>query len=191
MWNENIVLLPHDRFIKKTIEPLIPAGLRPNHLTVARMLLTPIVLLFLSRGQFNIGVPLFLFAALTDALDGSLARIRKQITEWGILYDPLADKLLIGSVLFVIVLNHINFLLGVSLLAVEAGMIIYGWIQMRRGKVIQANVWGKIKMAAEVVGIMLLLVAVWLDVDMLVNFSIGTLSVALVAAIVSILSRMK
>ncbi|MFH1047659.1 MAG: CDP-alcohol phosphatidyltransferase family protein [Patescibacteria group bacterium] len=189
-WNDHIRLLPHDRVFRRLIEPLIPSWLLPNHLTVLRIFLIPLVLYFLHIKSYDIGVPLFMFAALTDSFDGSLARVRKQITEWGIKYDPLADKLLIGSVLFVIVLQHINYYLGIALLVTEAVMIIGAWWRQRRGKVEPANFWGKLKMVTEVVGISLLLLALWFDISLLVEVSAGTLALALAVAIVSILSRL-
>lgn len=190
-WNKNIVLAWNDRLFKHTLIPLTPAWVKPNHVTVFRMLLIPLVLLLLSRGQYAWGVPLFLFTALTDAFDGSLARVRRQISEWGILFDPVADKLFIGSVLFLIVLQHINFLLGMALLFVEAGIIIFGWHRARRGTIEPANVWGKIKMVTEVAAIMLLLIALWLKIDMLTDVSTSTLALALVFAVVSVLTRIK
>lgn len=191
-WNRHIVLTPTDLLFKAVLEPLFPSWVRPNHITVFRMFLIPPVLYFLNRDMFSVGVPMFLFAALTDWMDGSLARNRKQITEWGIIYDPLTDKLLIGSVLFVIVLRHINYALGMALLAVEALLIIIGWYRKIRGGDIEpANIWGKRKMVAECVGIMLLLIALWSGVELFVDFSTGTLALALVFAIVSILSRIR
>src|SRR5690242_2692989 len=102
-WNASIVLHPGDRLFAATLGRLTPRWVRPNHLTLLRLLLVPFVLYFLAHERYAIGVPLFLFAALTDWFDGALARTRKQITEWGITHDPFVDKLLIGSVLFVIV----------------------------------------------------------------------------------------
>lgn len=189
-WNRNIRLTPSDRLIGCILEPLIPKGLKPNYITVFRMFLVPPILLFLARENYAVGVPLFLFAAFTDVLDGALARLRRQITPWGILYDPLADKLLIGSVLFLIVLKHINFALGLCLLLVEAFLIVSGWLNKKRGILVPANTWGKAKMVAEVIGIMFLLCALWSGMDLLVDLSEGTLAVALVTAIVSIFSRM-
>ncbi|HTK04249.1 MAG TPA: CDP-alcohol phosphatidyltransferase family protein [Candidatus Eisenbacteria bacterium] len=188
-WNSSIVLHPGDRLFAATVGRLIPAKVRPNHLTVLRLLLIPFVLYFLSVERYEIGVPLFLFASLTDWFDGALARTRRQITAWGIVHDPFVDKLLIGSVLFVIVLDHINFGLGMALLGVEAFMIAVGWYRKMRGAVEPANIWGKIKMVAEVCGIMLLLMALWFRMNLLVDVSTGTLALALVFAIVSILSR--
>jgi CDP-diacylglycerol--glycerol-3-phosphate 3-phosphatidyltransferase len=188
-WNENIHFYPQDRIFRYILNPIIPSFVRPNHITVFRMFLIPPVIYFLNIGEYKIGLPLFLFAALTDAIDGSLARLRKQITRWGILYDPLADKLLIGSVIFLIVLQHINFYLGIALIVIETMMIVGAWLQQRKGHVEPANFWGKAKMVTEVVAICLLLIALWLKINLLVDISAGTLALALVVAIVSILSR--
>lgn len=189
-WNRDVKLHMTDRVLMHTVVRYIPKSVRPNHITVARMLMTPLVVVLLAYEQYSVGVPLFLFVAFTDVLDGSLARIRRQITEWGIVFDPIADKLFIGSVLFIIVLQHINFTVGIALLGVEIVMIVGGWWHRSRGKIEPANVWGKIKMGAEVIGILFLLIALWLGIDLLVDISTGTLALALVVAIVSIFSRM-
>ncbi len=190
-WNAAIKSYPTDRLFAATFGKLFPPWVRPNQITVFRMFLTPLVVLFLASDNFEVGVPLFLLAALSDWFDGALARTRKMITAWGIIYDPLADKLLIGSVLIVIVLSHINFTLGLLLVGVEAFIIIIGWIRVLQGKIEPANIWGKIKMVSEVVGIMLLLIALWLKTNLLVDLSAGTLGLAIVFAIVSILTRIK
>ena len=189
-WNREVRLFFHDRIFAKVLEPIVPQWLKPNHLTVFRMILTPFVLWFLQQESYVVGVPLFLFAAVTDTWDGSLARTRKQITSWGVMYDPIADKLLIGSVLFLIVLEHVNRFLGLSLLAVEVVIIIGGLYGKLRGDIRPANWWGKAKMVTEVVGIFLLLMALWFRVDLLIMISVKVLAVALIVAIVSILSRL-
>ncbi len=190
-WNRDIRLSFSDRAFQYALAPLFPRFVRPNHLTVLRLLLIPFVLFFLHRGDYAVGVPLFLFAALTDWFDGALARVRRQITEWGIVHDPIVDKLLIGSVLFVIVLEHVNAVIGFALLAVEIAIIAIAWYRKSRGAVEPANIWGKSKMVAEVVGIGLLLLALWFKLDLLVNLSTGTLGLALAFAIVSVLTRIK
>jgi CDP-diacylglycerol--glycerol-3-phosphate 3-phosphatidyltransferase len=191
-WNKDVPNYPTDRVFARLIAPLIPSSVLPNHLTVLRMLLVPLVVYFLYKEQYAIGVPFFLFVSLTDWFDGALARTRRQITEWGILYDPIADKLLIGSVLFVIVLQHINFVLGMCLLLVEFSFVLIGWYKRMHDAAIEpANVWGKVKMVAEVAGILLLLVALWSGIDLFVDLSNGTLAVALVAALVSVFWRIR
>ncbi len=190
-WNGKVKLLAHDRFLAKTLIPLLPAWLKPNHITVGRLFLTPFVVYFLATANYAWAVPLFLFAGLTDALDGSLARVRRQITEWGIIFDPVADKILIGSTLFVIVLDYINYELGVALLLAEAVIIVQGWYKARRGRIEPANVWGKIKMVFEVAGVTSLMIALWSGVDLWADVSVGNLSLALVFAIVTVLSRIR
>jgi cardiolipin synthase len=66
----------------------------PNLLTFARMACATGVLVFGSRGEWGIGFPLFCIAALTDMIDGSIARILGQRTRLGAFLDPVADKLL-------------------------------------------------------------------------------------------------
>jgi CDP-diacylglycerol---glycerol-3-phosphate 3-phosphatidyltransferase len=81
----------------------------PNSLTLARIFLVPFVVVVLLTRPTEIqswaiwGVSLFLGAALTDLLDGYLARRRKQVTTLGRLLDPIADKLLISSALISLV----------------------------------------------------------------------------------------
>ncbi|HIE94189.1 MAG TPA: hypothetical protein EYQ83_15510, partial [Acidobacteria bacterium] len=74
----------------------------PNSLTLARIFLIPllvVVLLTKFDGKELVGAAIFGLAALTDWLDGFLARRRKQVTTFGQLMDPLADKLLITAAL--------------------------------------------------------------------------------------------
>lgn len=79
----------------------------PNALTLARIFLVPIVVALLLTVEIRtwafLGASLFLAAALTDLLDGYLARRRKQVTTLGRLLDPIADKLLISSALVALV----------------------------------------------------------------------------------------
>jgi CDP-diacylglycerol--glycerol-3-phosphate 3-phosphatidyltransferase len=79
----------------------------PNALTLARIFLVPIIVAVLLTVEIRVwafwGASLFLAAALTDLLDGYLARRRQQVTTLGRLLDPIADKLLISSALVALV----------------------------------------------------------------------------------------
>jgi CDP-diacylglycerol--glycerol-3-phosphate 3-phosphatidyltransferase len=79
----------------------------PNALTIARIFLVPVVVTVLLAKDIPDrtywGAGLFLAAALTDLLDGYLARRRSQVTTLGRLLDPIADKLLISSALIALV----------------------------------------------------------------------------------------
>src|SRR3989339_1965316 len=67
----------------------------PNILTIGRILLVPILVIFLLEGRELAAFWVFVLAGVTDALDGFLARVLKQKTEFGSFTDPIADKLLL------------------------------------------------------------------------------------------------
>ncbi len=69
----------------------------PNLLSVSRILMIPVFIIFLSYNQLRAAFAVFALAAITDALDGLFARVLKQKTTLGAFLDPLADKLLLVS----------------------------------------------------------------------------------------------
>jgi len=187
--NKNAPIYPHDRILNQILIRFLPRQLHPNHVTLFRVFLIPFVLWYLANGNWAVAVPLFLFAAFTDALDGSLARMRKQITQWGTVADPAADKLLIGSVVVLFVAKEINPIFAGLIVLLEILIVGSGIFRYRRGTLlISANWAGKIKMLLQVIGVLLLLAARWFGLTLLVPFSIGTLTLALVFAIVSLLT---
>ena len=181
-------LFPHDYIMRYTVVPLIPKWITPNVVTVFRILLIPVVMWFLYIENFPVGVPLFLFAAFTDVLDGSLARLRKQITDWGTFYDPLADKLLIGMVVMLIVVKHVNLIFGLVIIIIEALIILGGYIRKQRGTLNGSNILGKTKMFFQVLGVTFLLISLWAGMSLFIPISVGTLSLAIVLAVISLFS---
>lgn len=176
----------HDYILKYTIVPLVPKSVTPNSLTILRFLATPFVLYFLIHENYSIGVILFVIVAFTDALDGSLARLRQQITEWGSLYDPIADKLLISSLVLFIVIKFINPIFGIIIIFLELLIIIGAYRHKKHGGIISANIFGKTKMCLQVAGVFLLLLAVWSGLDLFIPVSVGTLSLAILFAVISL-----
>lgn len=138
----------------------------PNILTVLRIAMAFGVMRFLFLPGFGpklAALALFLLATLTDWVDGRLAREWKQITEFGALWDPIADKLLILGTLFCLMaLGWIRL----WMFAVIAGReLLVTVLRMRQvhsgGKVISASQSGKWKTSFQfivIVGILLLLV---------------------------------
>lgn len=187
MTNENVRLYWYDRWLAATILRPIPHDVRPNHLTILRGLLIPLVLYYLWHEAWDIVVPLFLFAAFTDVLDGSLARSRKQITMWGTVADPIVDKLLIGTVVILFVAKEVNVAFAAIIIGIELLTGLSALFRRRHGAaVVSANWYGKIKMLLQVVGVTALLIARWSGLELIVPFSIGTLSVAIVFAVISL-----
>ena len=87
---------------------LNPIRTAPNLLTLARICLAPFLVAAILENRFALSFGLFVAAGLTDALDGTLARILKQRTVLGSYLDPVADKLLL-STLF-LVLTHMGLI---------------------------------------------------------------------------------
>ena len=69
----------------------------PNVLTLLRILLTPLFVIFLLRNAYSMALLVFIVAGLSDGLDGFIARVLNQRTAIGAYLDPLADKLLLVS----------------------------------------------------------------------------------------------
>jgi CDP-diacylglycerol---glycerol-3-phosphate 3-phosphatidyltransferase len=140
----------------------------PNALTVGRIFLVPllvVVLLTKFEGRLVFGVrkelvgaAIFGVASLTDVLDGYLARRRKQITTLGQLMDPLADKLLITAALVSLVqMDLAPAWIVAVILGREFAVTVLRSIAHAKGMVIPASPLGKIKMIAEVVAVLLLI----------------------------------
>lgn len=127
----------------------------PNRLTILRLLLVPVfcALIAASRTWTQwLAVIVFLAASATDLLDGYLARKNHQITDFGKLVDPIADKCLITSaMLFLVAQGRMHA--GVCMVFIAREFIISGFrmIAASRGKVIAAGPLGKYKTAAEMV----------------------------------------
>ena len=147
----------------------------PNTLTLARIFLVPllvVVLLTRFEAQLIFGVPkevigaaIFGLAAFTDWLDGYVARRRKQVTALGQLMDPLADKLLITAAFISLVqMGLAPAWMVMVILGRELGVTVLRSLVHARGVVIPASPLGKVKMVAEVVAILLLMLSnqVWL-----------------------------
>ena len=167
----------------------------PNAITMARIFLVPllvVVLLTKFEGRLVLGVrkelvgaAIFGIASLTDWLDGYLARRRKQVTTFGQLMDPLADKLLItAAFLSLIQMDLVPAWMVAVILGREFAVTVLRSIAHARGIIIAASPLGKVKMAAEVTAILALI----LGHDHLQQFfrlGIVALWVALITAVVS------
>src|SRR3989344_5410813 len=141
-----------DRFFAATLLRLLPRFISPNRITIFRFISIPFILFLLLSGYNLAGTILFVISALSDALDGALARTKHRITKWGIVADPIADKLLIGSVALLVVGKELGWPLVAALVAIE--LILAGSAYFRyRGKLMPAKTVGKIKMTLQCVGV--------------------------------------
>lgn len=188
MTNDNIKLYVHDKLLAATVLRIIPGFIHPNHVTMLRFALIPIVTWFIWSQNWGWAFPLFLFAAFTDALDGTLARVRKQITFWGTVADPIADKLLISISVVILVAREISPLLAASIVSLELLIVAGASYRGRNGIHASANGWGKTKMILQVAGLSLLILASISVQDYLVTAAAAILIASLPLAFVSFLT---
>jgi CDP-diacylglycerol--glycerol-3-phosphate 3-phosphatidyltransferase len=133
----------------------------PNLITLVRILLIPVFI-----GLFITPTPdrslsaavIFVVAAVTDMLDGYIARRTGQVTRLGKLLDPIADKLLVLSALILLVnVDRVSALIAILVIAREVAVTGIRAIAAGEGLIIAAETTGKYKMALQVVAIMLLI----------------------------------
>lgn len=136
----------------------------PNKLTVLRVALVPVYILFaqLSKGGsrlfYLLAGLLFAVASLTDMLDGSIARKRGLVTDFGKFMDPLADKILTTAALLYLmdagVCHPVVLVLVLSREFAVAGLRMLA-AGSKEGKVIAANGFGKLKTIVQMVSVLL------------------------------------
>ena len=126
----------------------------PNKLTILRILLTPVFLGVILWEElpprFIIACLVFSAGAITDAIDGHLARKNNQITNFGKFLDPIADKVLTTSALLAFMsMGLCNIWIVMLVLTREFAIASIRMIAAAGGVVIPANIWGKIKTASQ------------------------------------------
>ena len=141
----------------------------PNKLTVFRILLVPLmVIIYLIStyisGEF-LGIPMyaiildiiFIIGSITDKIDGYLARKNNQITTFGKFLDPIADKILVISAMIILVeMGIIGAWIPIIIITREFVVSGYRLIAVeKKGNVIAANKWGKIKTVTQMIAVIL------------------------------------
>ncbi len=148
----------------------------PNLLTIFRILLFPIVVFFIffkidelnieyDIEQYNIFIPtniwiagiLFVIASLTDAIDGYLARKYNWTSLFGKIWDPVADKILVNSVLISFsILGYIPFYLTIIMICRDIIVDAYRLIAIGNNIDVSANIFGKLKTIFQMIGLIII-----------------------------------
>lgn len=159
-----------------------------NYLTVLRLLLVPVFLGFLlaedgdNAGYRLIAAGVFLLAALTDRIDGQIARSRGLITSFGKLADPIADKTLIGAALVGLsLLGDLWWWVTVVVLVREIGVTVLRFVVIRHG-VMPAGRGGKLKTVLQTVAITLYLLPL---TGVLATLAVAVMVAAVVVTVVT------
>jgi CDP-diacylglycerol---glycerol-3-phosphate 3-phosphatidyltransferase len=156
----------------------------PNALTLARILAVPVLVVALLDETPDgdvIAAAVFALAALTDGLDGYIARRKQQITTFGKLMDPLADKLLVVAALISLVsLDRLAAWVAMVIIARELAVTGLRAIAAERGVVIAASWMGKVKTLLQVAAIICLIAfdpaPTWVDALLYVAVAMTVIS---------------
>lgn len=134
----------------------------PNKLTVGRIVLVPFfVAALLIDFPLNhlFALIIFSIASLTDMLDGKIARKRNLVTDFGKFADPLADKILVLAALLCFVQNGFCDCIAVIIVLFrEFAVTSIRLIAASKGKVVAANMWGKVKTVTQMIAVIAILV---------------------------------
>lgn len=153
----------------------------PNILTIVRIILAVFAILFVCIEKiwktaafsymFNdyktvVYIPItyilagvfFVIASITDLLDGHLARKYNWISNFGKLWDPIADKILINGVLIGLAVNgSVPAFIPIIMISRDTIVDASRMYASTKGKVVAANIWGKLKTVSQMIGIILIL----------------------------------
>ncbi len=176
-----------DKILKVTVLPLIPRFITPNAVTWFRFATLPFVAYLLWTENYKLGLILFFFSAFSDAIDGALARTRNLVTDWGKTYDPLADKILIGISVVILVTKFINIYLAATIVIIEIFLIGGAYYRKHtEGIVIQAEISGKIKMGLQSLGVGAILVSLVFGWPTLIIGATYLLYLSVIFAVISL-----
>jgi CDP-diacylglycerol---glycerol-3-phosphate 3-phosphatidyltransferase len=160
-----------------------------NKITLLRIFLVPVFLIFIAVKipyGIYIATSIFIIASLTDKLDGYIARSRNQVTRFGKIMDPLADKLLVTSALVALVEFHmIPSWIAMIIIAREFAITGLRSVAAAEGNVIAASNLGKAKTVTQVIAIIAALINIDFKPPIFTYIFYITMAAAVVITLVS------
>lgn len=154
----------------------------PNKITTLRLIMIPIfMVVYMYIGNAILSAIVFVAAFFTDMLDGYLARKNNQVSNFGKIMDPLADKVLVAAAMVLLTMTGVVSA-WVTVLVLAREFIVSG-VRMAaaaEGNVVAASVWGKIKTIWQFIALTIALLvntqSLFVDILMLVNLVLTVLS---------------
>ncbi len=154
-----------------------------NSLTLLRMFLSIPLFTLLVFEQWKVAFFLFVFGALTDYFDGLAARKLKQMTDFGKVFDQIADKVFVSSTMIAMIPMIPRWLVAL-VIARDTVISAVRIIAANQGYIIQANIYGKVKTAVQ----MILLIEVLFAAAFRVDFGWLTVLMIYLCALLTVLS---
>ena len=175
-----------DGYVDKIFLRFFPRSVNPNQITAIRFILIPVVYALLVQQSYVLALIVFTIAAWTDLIDGAMARTRNQITDLGKVIDPIADKLLILTVLVFIGFQLLIVKIFVVYIIFEIIAVLVGYFfAFLIGKPIGANVFGKIKLNLQCISVGFFILGTIISNMVLINISLYLLLLALFFAVLA------
>ncbi len=140
----------------------------PNKLTIVRIILAPLFLVLMVVNfphHYLAALIVFIVASLTDMLDGKIARKHNLITNFGKFMDPLADKMLVHAAFIGFLYLDIGFgMLWINFILLTREFLVTSarYMAATNGKVVAADIWGKLKTVMQMVAVIATLFFEWL-----------------------------
>lgn len=160
-----------------------------NKLTLFRIFLIPVIIVvMLSNLEYSyiLAAALFILAAITDKLDGYIARTRNEITKFGKLIDPIADKLLVAATLIILVeLGRLPAWVAIIIIGREFIVTGIRMLALTEGVIISASSLGKLKTFTQIIAICSLILNNYPFYLIDIPFSSISMFVALIITIIS------
>ena len=166
----------------------------PNKLTLSRIILTPffvVAMLIDFPFHYLVALAIFGIASVTDMLDGKIARKQNLVTNFGKFSDPLADKILVLSTLVCFVqLGLCSSIIVIIVLFREFAVSSIRLLAATEGKVVAANIWGKVKTVTQIIAIILIFLLQFIIELMNMNFiPVGSSAVDMFAFVFNIIGN--
>ena len=157
----------------------------PTVLSLSRIVIIPLFI-YVTPNHNVLGAAIFALASVTDFLDGYLARRKGQITTFGIIIDPIADKFLVISALFLLVdMGRLSVLPAVIITVREFLVTALRGVALAKDIVIKAEMGGKLKVGAQITAVICLILG-WdvLGIDFF-DLGIAAIWISVVLGVVS------
>ncbi len=161
-----------DPFLAGTLLKFIPRNITPNQVSWLRVLSWPVVFYFLYVESFGWGLVVFFLSALTDAIDGAMARTRDRVTDFGKILDPVADKGLIGVVVLTVIPKLFGWFLIFYIIALEIFHAIMAYYAIKKLRHNPGSNWaGSIKTFIQFTAFIILFIGLLFSFPEWINFS--------------------
>ena len=176
-----------DKILARTLLRLIPQWITPNLVSWVRFASVPFIGYFFWTGNYSIALPLFALSAFSDAIDGSLARTRNLVSDFGKMFDPLADKLLVATAVIILVPRYLNWELVYAMVLIDLILITSAYVRNHYyGTIIQAENSGKLKMITQSLGVVSLLLYTLWPFPLLLTAALYLFYTAIIFALISL-----